>query len=214
VNDPDIRRMLDTARAVDRPTGVDRDALLQKILAAPPTAPPRDGMWVAAAAALAVAAVVGVLAWPSAPEHRQPVELPPVAPVAAVEAPPAEAPARAPSAPVAAPSAPVVAPSAPVVAARRTAPPVRAASDEWQIIRDADQALREHAPDRALAVLAHHAVEHPRGVATPEVLAYRVRAYCMAGRSAEAHAVARELRARAPTSPAAYSLRATCAAEP
>ena len=214
MNDPDIRRMLDTARAVDRPTGVDRDALLRKILAAPPAPPTRDGVWVAAAGALAVAAVVGVLAWPTPPERVRPVERMPVAPVAAVVAPPAVAPVAAPRAPVAVPSVAAVEPSVPAAAAHRAAPLVRAAGDEWQIIRDADRALREHAPDRALAVLARHAVEHPRGVASTEVLAYRVRAYCMAGRAAEALDVARELRARAPTSPAAYSLRATCAAEP
>lgn len=215
MNDPDIRRMLDTARAVDRPTGVDRDALLQKILAAPPAAPARDGLWVAAAGALALTAVAGLLAWPTAPERARPVERTPVVPVTAVVASPAVTPVAAPRAPVAVPRVPAEAVSAPAVAARRVAaPPAREAGDEWQIIRDADRALREHAPDRALAVLARHAVEHPRGVATPEVLAYRVRAYCMAGRAAEAHDVARELRARAPTSPAAYSLRATCAAEP
>ncbi len=210
----DIRRMLDTARTLDRPTGVDREALLQKILAAPPPSPPRDGLWVAAGGALALAAVVGLLAWPDAPA-KPPTPAPAVAAATPIVA-AVEPPAAVVRAPVVTPTvAPVVAPTvAPVVAARRAAAPVRAEGDEWQIIRDADQSLRDHAPDRALAVLARHAVAFPRGVATPEVLAYRVRAYCMAGRTAEALTVARELRTRAPTSPAAYSLRATCAAQP
>ncbi|MFO0609371.1 MAG: hypothetical protein U0324_39770 [Polyangiales bacterium] len=217
MTDPDIRRMLDAARAADRPADVDREALLQKILAAPAPRATGEGEWVAAAGAVAAGAVAALLAWPT--PAPAPTSVPTRAPVmvAAPTAVTAPAPTHALPAPevtreVAREPAP-----APAVAARRAAPPEaspRDEGDEWQIIRDADRALREHAPDRALAVLARHAVEHPRGVAAPEVLAYRVRAYCMAGRTGEAHAVARELRARAPTSPAAYSLRATCAAEP
>ncbi len=222
MTDPDIRRMLDAARAADRPADVDREALLQKILAAPAPRAAGEGAWVAAAGAVAAGAVAALLAWPTpapTPTPVSPTRAPVVAQVPAVVNTPGPTPAL-PAPEVAREVAPAPASEpapAPAVAARRAAPPEappRDEGDEWQIIRDADRALREHAPDRALAVLARHAVDHPRGVAAPEVLAYRVRAYCMAGRTGEAHAVARELRARAPTSPAAYSLRATCAAEP
>ena len=98
------------------------------------------------------------------------------------------------------------------VGPRRVAPPTSEA-DEWRILREADAALRAHDPERALTILGQHTTQHPRGVAGPEVLAYRVRAYCMAGRVDEARAVADELRARAPVSPAAYSLRATCVSD-
>lgn len=217
MTDPDIRRMLDAARAADRPADVDREALLQKILAAPAPRAAGEGAWVAAAGAVAAGAVAALLAWPTPAPVPTPVptRAPVVAAAPAVVT--APAPMRAPVAPEVAREVAREPAPAPAVAARRAAPAEtspRDEGDEWRIIRDADRALREHAPDRALAVLARHAVEHPRGVAAPEVLAYRVRAYCMAGRTVEAHAVAQELRARAPTSPAAYSLRATCAAEP
>ncbi|MFO0649232.1 MAG: tetratricopeptide repeat protein [Polyangiales bacterium] len=98
------------------------------------------------------------------------------------------------------------------VGPRRVAAPT-AEADEWRILREADAALGAHEPERALVILGQHTAQHPHGVAGPEVLAYRVRAYCMAGRVDEARAVADELRARAPVSPAAYSLRATCVSD-
>jgi Tetratricopeptide repeat len=93
------------------------------------------------------------------------------------------------------------------------APTITAADDEWRILREADAALGARDPEGALTILGRHTAQHPHGVAGPEVMAYRVRAYCMAGRVDEARAIAAELRAHAPSSPAAYSLRATCVSD-
>jgi hypothetical protein len=116
---------------------------------------------------------------------------------------------------LAAPVAPVAATEGvePVRAVRVRAPqPTTESDDEWRVIREAEEALRASQPDRALAILARHATQHRRGVAGPEVLVYRVRAYCMAGRVREAVATADALRAQAPGSPAVYALRNTCVA--
>lgn len=227
----DLRRMLDTARGLDAPAGVDRERMLQQLLTdvARPAAPRavRAPHLAVAGLGVALVALVALGLWPRAgsrPLARAPVTSPPV--VAPLVAAPGVAPEPPHETPVVSPSlSPSVSPSvaphvaerssvASAVPRRASTPPASAQEDEWRIIREADRALRSHDPDFALAVLARHATQHPRGVAAPEVLAYRVRAYCMAGRHAEALTVARELRTRAPDSPAAYSLRATCASQP
>lgn len=215
MTDPDIRRALQHLRDHDAPADVDRDALLQKILAAAPAAPTAPVTSPARSlrtpALVGTAALVAALAW----RALRPVPTP-----AAPHAAPVNAPANvAVNAPVTVPANPVVnAPVNPVVNAPANAPAnartARPATppldDEWTLLREADVALQGHEPERALRILARHTVQHPRGVAGPEVLAYRVRAYCMAGRTDEARATAVELQARAPESPAAYSLRSTC----
>ncbi len=196
---------------------------------------------VGAGVVVTVVALLGALAWRSTPPPAARLTAPRIETIAPQRAP--SAPQSVPSAPQSVPSAPQTAPTAPGspptppqtaptalsahawpiqeapvgvpsahVGPRRVAPPTSEA-DEWRILREADAALRAHDPERALTILGQHTTQHPRGVAGPEVLAYRVRAYCMAGRVDEARAVADELRARAPVSPAAYSLRATCVSD-
>lgn len=235
MTDPSLRRAIDAVREHDAPGDVDREALLKKILAAPPTPVPAASKTLPlAGASLVAVALLGALVWRSAPptsEHHTTPRVTTSAPQIAPSAPRVVpgAPRVTPGAPRATPSVPQVAPStlsshvSPVREApaalrgahagpRRDAPPT-AEADEWRILRDAEAALRAHDPTRALQILGQHTTQLPHGVAAPEVMAYRVRAYCMAGRVDEARATARELRARAPVSPAAYSLRATCVSD-
>lgn len=235
MTDPDIRRALQHLRDHDAPADVDRDALLQKILAAAPAAPTAPVTSPARSlrtpALVGTAALVAALAWralrpvptpaapPAAPVNapanlavNAPVTVPVNPVVNAPVNPMVNAPVNAPASPRAtAPANPVVnAPANAPANARTARPATPPLDDEWTLLREADVALQGHEPERALRILARHTVQHPRGVAGPEVLAYRVRAYCMAGRTDEARATAVELQARAPESPAAYSLRSTC----
>ncbi len=198
---PSLRSDLDAVRAHDRPADVDREALLQKILAdvRPAPAPSHTPRALLGAGALALV-LTGVGAWRAARS----------APPAGANAPRHDVGPQSQRAN--APRHDVGAQSQPANAIRHTVAPRAAAvaGDEWAMLREADGALQAHDPDRALRVLARHAAEHPRGVAGPEVLAYRVRAWCMVGRVDEAERIAAQLRALAPDSPAAYSLRATC----
>ncbi len=227
MTDPDIRRALQHLRDHDAPADVDRDALLQKILAAAPAAPTAPVTSPARSlrtpALVGTAALVAALAWralrpvptPAAPQPapvNAPANVAVTAPVTAPANPAVNAPVNAPASPRATAPAnvPVNAPTNAPANARTARPATPPLDDEWTLLREADVALQGHEPERALRILARHTVQHPRGVAGPEVLAYRVRAYCMAGRTDEARATAVELQARAPESPAAYSLRSTC----
>ena len=221
---PSLRSALDAVRAHDRPVDVDREALLQKILSdvRPAPAPSHAPRALLGAGALALA-LAGVGAWRA---QRQP---PPPAPpphvgagrAATITAHDTTVPSHEVTSvrDVSAPSptggggqggGSVASAPAPTRGGGQGVGRARAAGDEWAILREADGALQAHDSERALRVLARHAAEHPRGVAGPEVMAYRVRAYCMAGRTDEAERTAGQLRALAPDSPAAYSLRATC----
>ena len=227
MTDPDIRRALQHLRDHDAPADVDRDALLQKILAAAPATPTAPVTSPARSlrtpALVGTAALVAALAWralrpvptpaapPAAPLNAA-ANVAVTAPVTAPANPAVNAPVNAPASPRATAPAnvPVNAPTNAPANARTARPATPPLDDEWTLLREADVALQGHEPERALRILARHTVQHPRGVAGPEVLAYRVRAYCMAGRTDEARATAVELQARAPESPAAYSLRSTC----
>lgn len=110
-------------------------------------------------------------------------------------------------------AAPVVAtpsPAEPAIAARPSTPPRRreastqpshdaSLAEELQLVRDAQQAVRDRRADDALALLAEHARRFPDGQLAAERSSTRITALCVAGRTAEATTQARALgRTRAP----------------
>jgi hypothetical protein len=213
---PEVQRALDALKHHDRPH-VDADAMLKQFMArtAPITKPFRWAPWVAAAGLCVAALVTARVVSPRSPHHK--IVTTPVVEHVEIQQPSTPQPVVEHHAAPSPPEVPVVAVAPPVVAHAQpqrvhtiaTAP----TADEWGVLRDVNQALQSHNHDRALRLLDQHAHAHPRSAAMPEAMAYRVRAHCMAGNVSVATAVARELRALAPSSPAAYSLRTTCAAD-
>jgi hypothetical protein len=201
---------------------------------APPVAPPNAApvaapvagvakAWLAKGALVALAALGG-----GAVIHRLATRAPetPPAAVAAASAsaappdlaPPAPAPsASAPAPPpsASAPPAPPVERSArprPATTASSAAPDLDTLRRETALMREAQKALRDGHPERALEVLDQHAGSHPGGVLVEERLAARVQALCLAGKVAEARASLAELRRIAPRSPQLARLAGSCAA--
>jgi hypothetical protein len=117
---------------------------------------------------------------------------------------------QAPPAPV-----PVVVP-APTPVAPVVQPLPAAAPDpllaELTLLRQAQQALRDGSPRRALELAERHAALYPRSQLALERGALRVFAFCALGRKADARALAAELLAAAPRSPLRTSLEESCAA--
>jgi type IV secretory pathway VirB10-like protein len=192
---------------------------------APPNAPPVAGVakaWLAKGALVALAALGG-----GAVIHRLATRAPetPPAAVAAASAsaappdlaPPAPAPsASAPAPPpsASAPPAPPVERSArprPATTASSAAPDLDTLRRETALMREAQKALRDGHPERALEVLDQHAGSHPGGVLVEERLAARVQALCLAGKVPEARAALAELRKVAPRSPQLARLAGSCA---
>jgi hypothetical protein len=124
-------------------------------------------------------------------------QLPPAASASAVPEPPVERPAR----PRPAPSAAAPAAPDPDVLRRETA-----------LMREAQKAIRDGDPERALKALDKHAGAHPGGVLREERLAARVQALCLTGKVDEARAALAELRRIAPQSPQLARLAGSCAA--
>jgi hypothetical protein len=79
-------------------------------------------------------------------------------------------------------------------------------------LRQAQKALRDGAPRRALELADQHAKLYPGSQMGLERGALRVFAFCALGRKAEARALASELLAAAPRSPLRTSLEESCAA--
>jgi hypothetical protein len=200
---PDARRVVELARMARTPGDADkrrvRQALALGIGAA--VAGASSGTAVASAvktgalvglrgilaAMLVVSAGVGTYVWVKHPAPEPPVSAPP-----AVKAP-----------------APVVVPVAPAAPAADTPDPLLA---ELTLLRQAQKALRDGAPRRALELADQHAKLYPGSQLGLERGALRVFAFCALGRRAEAHALATELLAAAPRSPLRTSLEESCAA--
>lgn len=129
-----------------------------------------------------------------------------------------EAPRRAPPPPVAPPVTPAA--PAPVEAPVRVdtgnpvvgdpAPAVDPLAGEIALLDAAEDALRESAPSRALALLSRYDALHPQGQLRAQMLSARVRAWCAQGDPEQARNVARELFQFAPRSAAARRARASC----
>jgi hypothetical protein len=108
-----------------------------------------------------------------------------------------------------APVAPVIVPVAPAAPAVEAPDPLLA---ELTLLRQAQKALRDGAPRRALELADQHAKLFPGSQMGLERGALRVFAFCALGRKADAHALATELLAAAPRSPLRTSLEESCAA--
>jgi hypothetical protein len=113
------------------------------------------------------------------------------------------APAPAVVAPAPAPLAPIITPLA--------APAADPLLAELTLLRQAQQALRDGSPRRALELAERHAALYPRSQLALERGALRVFAYCALGRKSEARALATDLLAAAPRSPLRTSLEESCA---
>lgn len=201
---PDARRVVELARLARTPGDADkrrvRQALALGIGAA--VAGASSGTAVASAvktgalvglrgivaAMLVVSAGVGTYVWVKRP-----------APEPAVSVTPAATP----------PVAPVIVPVAPAAPVADTPDPLLA---ELTLLRQAQKALRDGAPRRALELADQHAKQYPGSQMGLERGALRVFAFCALGRKAEAHALATELLAAAPRSPLRTSLEESCAA--
>ncbi|MGH7440330.1 MAG: hypothetical protein ACRENE_31945 [Polyangiaceae bacterium] len=81
---------------------------------------------------------------------------------------------------------------------------------ETQLLRRADQALRNGDPARALDLLDEHARTFPNGVLAQERSAERVTTLCALGRSSEARAEAARFLAATAESPLADAVRGSC----
>lgn len=200
---PDARRVVELARMARTPGDADkrrvRQALALGIGAA--VAGASSGTAVASAvktgalvglrgilaAMLVVSAGVGTYVWVKRPAPEAPVSTPPTA--------------KAP--------APVIVPVAPPAPVADTPDPLLA---ELTLLRQAQKALRDGAPRRALELADQHAKLYPGSQMSLERGALRVFAFCALGRKAEARALAGELLAAAPRSPLRTSLEESCAA--
>src|SRR5690606_12656564 len=107
-------------------------------------------------------------------------------------------------------------PVRPRITAPAPAPPALAEEHtliaETALLRSAHRALREGAPDRALALLNTHSARYPRGALREECAATRVLALCALDRRAEAQAEIAAFLAAYPNSMHTARVRAACAA--
>lgn len=114
------------------------------------------------------------------------------------------------------------APQAAVVRTRKNVVPAPAASEaessiddtlaeEIRLVSAAQSALRDNAPERALAALSEHASRFPHGVLRDERMASRVLALCALGDEAQARIVKSELERSSPYSSHLQRLAGSCA---
>ena len=88
----------------------------------------------------------------------------------------------------------------------------RTLADELQLVRAAQEALRNHEPARALTLLDEHAARFPLGLLREERSAARVFALCALDRRDDARTEAARLLREAPNSPHANRVRSSCVA--
>ena len=84
-------------------------------------------------------------------------------------------------------------------------------AEELELVRAAQSALREGAPDRALRPLATHASRFPRGVLRDERMTLQALAHCARGDVATARALKSELERVSPGSSHLQRLASSCA---
>jgi len=82
--------------------------------------------------------------------------------------------------------------------------------EEVQLLREAQQAMREGHPDRALALVDEHARRFPEGLLRQERIAVRVLALCALGRTGQARRESEGFLRQWPASPFSTQLRASC----
>jgi hypothetical protein len=109
----------------------------------------------------------------------------------------------------------VAEPSAPQIPIKRNEAPARAVpprsiKEELELVRSAQQALNRGDAGSALTLLAEHARKYPSGALWQDREASRVFATCRLGDAAGARALADAFLRRAPLSPFADRVRATC----
>jgi hypothetical protein len=204
--DPELGRLLESARGADDPTPQNRARVAMAVaartgvgvgvgltagmgavqatqaattsgLAAPATG---LGLTAKVVGALLLAVGVGALAIPQSRHAVLSLVRPPAAPTESIAAPPV---------PVAADSL----------------------AQEVALLEQAQRALRDGRGEAALALLDQHARRFPSGALRPESLAARVMALCRLHRQDQARSVARAFLAEAPASPLAPQVRASCA---
>ena len=197
---PSARRVVELARAARTPGEADKRRVRQAIALGVGAAVAGVSSGTAAASAVKAGALAGVRAL--------------VAALAVVSAGAGtyfwvHARATAPTATAPRPAAPVVAPEVVPLQPPAAAPDPLLA--ELGLLRQAQQALRDGAPRRALELAERHASLYPRSQLALERGALRVFALCALGRKAEARGLATELLAAAPRSPLRTSLEESCA---
>lgn len=110
---------------------------------------------------------------------------------------------------------------APATTSKASEPVVRAApartvstasvAEEARLLKEADEAIRNGDPKKALALLERHRRMHPKGALVEERTAERVLALCRAGREHEGKREAARFLSAHPKSPLANSVREACA---
>ncbi|HWB75421.1 MAG TPA: hypothetical protein VG755_10700, partial [Nannocystaceae bacterium] len=157
-----------------------------------------------------IAAAIVPIAAPRepAPMPAEPCVTPPPIVETAVAA-PIEAPRAAKPTHVAKPnkSAPPAQPAAPAPTSTPTVDDMKA---ESAVLKQAREALRDHDPQRALALLEEHRRRFPDGVLALERRAAWTRAKCAAGDGDAARAEAKRLLAEHPSDPVAVGVRDVC----
>ena len=206
---PSARRVVDLARAARTPGDADKRRVRQAIALGmgAAVAGVSSGTAVASAAkvgvlaglrgiitaVLVVSAGVGTFVWV---RDRAAPRAPPAPPTVV--------------APVAAPRSWSLPP--PVAVPEAATPDPDPLLAELTLLRQAQKALRDGAPRRALELAERHATLFPHSQLGLERGALRVFALCALGRKADARALASELLAAAPRSPLRTSLEESCAA--
>jgi hypothetical protein len=211
------RRIVDQARAAYAPSDADltrvRALLSARVGASAAAAGFLGGKGVAVGlAALVVIGGASVGYWRSRTETRPRA---PSVPTSAALAP-------------AAPSLPEPEPAPALAAAREAQPAARSnrsrstaaarepgtdVAGEIALLNDAQRALANGQPDRALALLERHARQFPRGSLTEERAAARIIALCDLGRVTAARAETAAFVRQFPSSPLTDRVRAACAIE-
>jgi len=221
---PDTHALLDRGRDGDalgtRDKARLKRALVSQIAAASVVATTSTAAaWTTVAAKVAgvvmvVGAVTGgiVAVVPVAPRAVAPVTHEASAakphPASPVVTPPAPPPPPPIPAPIAAP--PVVRAAEPIAPQPALPPPPSTLEEEQRLLRDADDALKAGAPDRALALLSDLATRFPDSALGHERAAERIFALCSAGRRDEAKQATAAFLSSEPTGPLALRVRASC----
>jgi hypothetical protein len=206
------RRIVDEARAAYGPSDADRARVGAWLSAHAGASAAAAGFLGGKGAVLGLAALV-VIGGASVGYWRARTATRPRAPAAVAAAGARPAPA-APTMPQPEQAAP---PTSPPVRANRSRSTAAAAREpgtdvagEIALLNDAQRALANGQPDRALALLERHARQFPRGSLTEERAAARIIALCDLGRVTAARAETAAFVRQFPSSPLGDRVRATC----
>jgi hypothetical protein len=218
-DDDDLQLYVAAFRDIEQPTAGARAATWRAIERE--TAPPRRWLWVGVAAMLAAAVwlvvrfgavELAILGMDDPDASRDQAGYLPDEDEASVAETRRPAPIEHPRVAVE-PAAPVVAPVVePTVAKRRTdAPrPVPSLAEETKLFGEIQQALVEGKPSAALAAIARHEREFPRGAFRLERVVAKAQALCASGKTTAAARVRDQFLAKHGASHLAPRMRAVC----